>query len=157
MEIKNVNEEEKKEYPEENEIKQEVIEKRIPKKWVILGITAVAATVIGSGIYLANIMPVEDEIAGGMTVQTKNIFNSQFSQYAGKQSGSRVKSLLMTVISSNTMESIDKKVKVNGKESAADISNLINQIKGYKLYIVSCTYSNDGYVSEITITGEGME
>ena len=157
MEIKNVEDEEKKEYPEEQEVKKEVIEKRIPKKWIALGITAVAATVIGSGIYLVNTKSVENQVMGALIDQREAIviFNYKFDSYSGKQSGSNVKSLLMTVINSNN--AIENKVKVNGKESDSDISQLAQQILNSKTYTVHIIYAETGYISEIMIKGTGLE
>ena len=155
MEIKNVEDEEKKEYPEEQEVKKEVIEKRIPKKWIALGITAVAATVIGSGIYLVNTKSVENQVMGALIDQREAIFNYKFNSYSGKQSGRNVKSLLMTVINSNNAS--ENKVKVNGKESDSDISQLAQQILNSKTYTVHIIYAETGYISEIMIKGPGLE
>ena len=151
MEIKNV-EEKKQEYPEESEIKQEIIEKRIPKKWVVLGLTAVTITIIGGfATHIINQNSYEIEGAAVETIveQPIKVFNAKFSQYVGSQKGKSIKNLISNVMSSNAVS--EKIVKINGKKDQADIYEIYNQIRDDKMYTAKMIYDSNGRVSEIII------
>ena len=87
-------------------------------------------------------------------------FNSQFTQYQGKQKGTTVRALLQEVLSNNmTQDDDDKKVTVKGVVTMDKTTTTapINTITTGGTYDVSFAYgtsgaANAGLVSEITIT-----
>ena len=107
MEIKNVEEELKKEYPTQDEVSNTKLKKSIPKKWKKIGITALTLFIICSAI---NIYSIIFNVGGGyvlqppvlMNHQARDQFNQKFLEYEGNQvTGSNVKTLIAKVISQN--------------------------------------------------------
>ena len=131
------------------------------KALIIAGAILLAILIISLGILIYNQAA---GIANGNAMSEVEItqFNTQFTQYEGKQSGTTVRSLLQKVISSNlNQDSNDRKVTVDlsgtqivGKDTTAVPSN---QITTGTNYTVSFTYgssgsANAGLITKISIT-----
>lgn len=82
----------------------------------------------------------EEEIVS-MENAAKNAFNAQFTKYEGEQKGSALKLLNQEVTSSNAQA--DNRLV----ELVVDI----DKIENTKMYKVSISYDNDGYVNEIVV------
>ena len=83
----------------------------------------------------------------------KQIFNIQFTSYEGKQTGTTVKSVLNTVISSNSINSNKVTVEMDGVSSAdsSQITSLKNKVATAKNYQISLEYDSNGYINKIII------
>ena len=90
-------------------------------------------------------------------------FNTQFTQYEGKQRGSVVKSLYQTVLSNNvSQDSDDRKVKIvcaitgNLEKNATSLPANMSRIATGSSYNIDIAYGsgkgNAGLVETITIT-----
>lgn len=82
-----------------------------------------------------------DDANSHMTNAEKNAFNSTFTKYEGEQKGSALKLLNQEVTSSNAQA--DNRLV----ELVVDI----DKIENTKMYKVSISYDNDGYVNEIVV------
>lgn len=84
----------------------------------------------------------------------KSVFNSQFTDYEGTQTGAQVKELLNKAAATWRNDS-SRKVNVTKGEttysSANDIATVRSSINVNLTYTVSVTYDSNGYVNSITI------
>ena len=135
------------------------------KALIIAGAILLAILIISLGILIYNQAA---GIANGNAMSEVEItqFNTQFTQYEGKQSGTTVRSLLQKVISSNlNQDSANKQVTVDlvdgGTTKPIIQTNTTavpsNQITTGTNYTVSFTYgssgsANAGLITKISIT-----
>lgn len=149
MKIKKVKEEIKNDYPQKNEISKEKIKKCIPKKWKILGISALTITIAGGTIY--KIIENETRIVNGgmqsVEINQVSLFNGQFYRYAGNADiifGTRTKELIRYAIEMN--------IEIT---TSFDLESHIDKIDEYIKAEEHCkiTYTNNeqGYISTIFI------
>ena len=89
-----------------------------------------------------------------MKEQEIQLFNNQFTNYEGSQSGSNVKALIGAVITNNSVATEegneDKVVSFNGATDSAALASERTKIVSGKKYNVTITYNNAGLVHEIT-------
>ncbi|MBR6033191.1 MAG: hypothetical protein IKP28_00305 [Clostridia bacterium] len=134
------------------------------KALIIAGAVLIAILLIAFGMVMINAAQSPVDIAvQGANSQAAQVFNSQFSSYAGnKVSGANVRTL-MTAINSNNANSSNK-VKVTfsyknasganttGLTSATNgIANQINNASSSKTFTVSFGYGTSGYIETCTI------
>lgn len=121
------------------------------KALLIAGAVLIVILLIGVGMLIFNssTRPVQTAVTG-MEAHEKEIFNAQFENYAGTQTGTNVKQLLSKVISSNAVYDNDVSV-TNGTTAKADAAKLRTYVKLSQKYTIELTY-NDGVVSTVTIT-----
>ena len=132
------------------------------KALIIAGAILLAILIISLGILIYNQAA---GIANGNAMSEVEItqFNTQFTQYEGRQSGSTVRALLQKVISNNlNADDDDKKVEVKDNSGATLVGTSTTDMPGTDkvstngYYEVSFTYgssgaSNAGLVDVITI------
>ncbi len=137
------------------------------KALIIAGAILLAILIISLGILIYN---QASSVVNENTMDSVEVsqFNTQFTQYEGTKSGSTVRSLAQSVLSSNVaQDDDDRKVTLVVKESAAggettivstttdQITNL-NKISTGGTYDIQCSYSttgaNSGLVTKITAT-----
>ena len=132
------------------------------KALIIAGAILLAILIISLGILIYNQAA---GIANGNAMSEVKItqFNTQFTQYEGRQSGSTVRALLQKVISNNlNADDDDKKVEVKDNSGATLVGTSTTDMPGTDkvstngYYEVSFTYgssgaSNAGLVDVITI------
>lgn len=90
-----------------------------------------------------------NEIMKNLDETVKNTINAKFIEYQGIQNGSKIKSLLSTVISNNLSSEIA--VSVNGMKDQYKITNYMNNIEVRKDYNVNLKANQYGYINEIEI------
>lgn len=102
------------------------------KALIIAGAILISILLISIGIMVI-------QSAQGVTEQTKStlkgqelqIFNSQFTNYAGKQKGAVCRKLIEEIIASNAAHEVEK-VKVNGNENINDeLKKITSTTKDY--------------------------
>ena len=135
------------------------------KALIIAGAILLAILIISLGILIYN---QASGIVNGNTMDSVEIseFNTQFTQYEGKKSGTQVRSLAQVVLSNNVSQDDEsKRVTFKIKDAttettivnstANEITN-INKITAGGTYEVKCTYSttgaNSGLVTSILAT-----
>ena len=132
------------------------------KALIIAGAILLAILIISLGILIYNQAA---GIANGNAMSEVEItqFNTQFTQYEGRQSGSTVRALLQKVISNNlNADDDDKKVEVKDSAGTTLVGTSTTDMPGTDkvstsgYYEVSFTYgssgsSNAGLVDVITI------
>lgn len=79
-----------------------------------------------------------------------SVFNSQFTDYEGQQTGVQVKALLNKAAATWRNDS-SHNVKVNGKSNANDIAAYRATINNTQTYSVTVSYDGEGFVNSITI------
>lgn len=134
------------------------------KALLIAGAILVCILLIGVGmlVYTSTTGVISEGVAQ-MSTQEKDMFNSQFTQYAGNRvNGSSVKALLQKVRSNNTANAgIEGKVLTvtgavtTGKDGAID-GTALNSINTARSYTVTADDTdNDGLVDTIDIKVNG--
>ena len=119
------------------------------KALLIAGAVLIVILIIGVGMAIFNAgQGGIDTAISQMSAQEQQIFNSQFTAYEGQQKGSKLKTLINTVISNNAQEDLPD-VSVNGKTSAADLTDIREALSSSTTYIVTITTSN-GLVTAIS-------
>ena len=165
MEIKNVEEETKKEYPTQDEVSNTKLKKSIPKKWKVLGISVLAVLLIGFGsigfmIYKSATTQLAGSVISTMSIQEKQRFNDEFVAYEGNIIGSSVKTLISTVISHNRQMEVEdtpeKCVSIKSEnevyKDATELIELRNTIRtGVKYKVNASLNATTGLVDEISI------
>lgn len=122
------------------------------KALLIAGSVLIVLLLIGVGMLIySRATGVIDTAASTMNSQEIQAFNSQFTPFEGTQKGSSIRSLISKVIASNATYTDARTVKVNGKYSAQDLSNISKDINTLKSYTVTFTNYNNGTVTEITV------
>ena len=128
------------------------------KALIIAGAILLSILIIGLGVFIYNqaknaIGPV------GMDQLAIQQFNATFEGYEGTKSGSQVKQLIKTVISSNFTNADDDsmKIKINEVYPADNIyipgSDPVEKIGSGKMYSVTFTRSNkNGIITAISIS-----
>ena len=81
----------------------------------------------------------------------KSVFNSQFTDYEGTQTGAQVKALLNKAVATWRNNS-SRNVTVNGMSTANDIATYRASINVNTTYSVSFGYDAEGYINSITIS-----
>lgn len=110
---------------------------------IVIVLIAVGIKILGSTQGVSNEV---DKVSDAMS---KSVFNSQFTDYEGTQTGAQVKALLNKVVSTNRNGSTHV-VNVSG---VTDISTYRAGININQTYTVVVSDSdNDGYVDTVSIT-----
>ncbi len=119
------------------------------KALIIAGAILLAILLISLGILIFS--QAQDTVNNsGMSQAEITAFNNKFLKYEGTQKGSVAKSLVNEVIASNADETTpDISVNINGSEVNPITTSGIDTKKEYTITISD--YSEEGYVSEITI------
>lgn len=132
------------------------------KALMIAGAVLLAIMIIGVGMLIFN--NAQGTIGGAATKmkqQEIDLFNNQFTSYEGTQSGSNVKSLISTVMSSNSValsEGTEAEktvtVTVDGKGGSDNkgLTEARNAVTSGKKYTVAIEYRGSGLVEKITCT-----
>ena len=148
MEIRNVENEVKNNYPKKEDISNKTLKKSIPQKWKILGISTLAVMLIGGfgiKVMLDRAYEMVQITSGGIDEQTVPLFNCKFEDYIGHQSGKKVKALISQIISTNGASYYaglpERIVSFNGKTDAQDISEERKAIVEDKMYNVELSYN----------------
>ena len=168
MEIKNVEEELKKEYPTQDEVSNTKLKKSIPKKWKVLGISVLAVLLIGVPVISVGLM-IFNSVNGGapspnisfINQQEKDQFNQEFFAYEGKNVyGSIVKTLISKVMSHNEQmkfeKTTEKCVSIKSENQVYkdynQLGELRDTIKSGAKYKVNASINNlTGLVDEMSI------
>lgn len=79
-----------------------------------------------------------------------SVFNSQFTDYEGQQTGVQVK-VLLNKAAATWRNNSSHKVQVNGYSSANDIATYRATINNNLTYSVTVSYDGDGFVNKITV------
>ena len=126
------------------------------KALVIAGAILIVIVLIGIGVIVVNSTNgMEEQASSSADSMALQTFNSQFTEYDGKDvSASHVRSLISTIKASNASNA--KQVKYDIKRGTTNISTVTSG----KLYTVSVEYilpgaqssTEDGYVQYILIT-----
>ena len=130
------------------------------KALMIAGAVLLAIMIIGVGMMIFN--NAQGTIGGASTKmkeQEIQLFNNQFTNYEGLQSGSNVKALIGAVITNNSVATEEgneeKLVSFNGATDSAALASERTKIISGKKYNVTITYNNAGLVHEITAEVSG--
>ena len=137
------------------------------KALLIAGAVLIVILLIGIGMLIySRSTGVVDTAASTMNTQEIQAFNSQFTPYEGKQTGSSVRVLLSTVISHNgtNVNNTEKQVQVTGSyvdgeetkmlensTTSSDIALLSADIDPAGSYTVKFAYGADGLIDTVTI------
>ena len=124
------------------------------KALIIAGAILISIILISIGIA---VVQSGSGVTGGaiekMNAQEIEMFNSQFSSYAGQQKGSTVRSLMGVVISSNASHDEEHQIEVAGPSGETTADDIRNNIKATTTYKVDITSDPDsGLTKKITIT-----
>lgn len=124
------------------------------KALIIAGAILISILLIGVGMFIFNAANEPLSSAGSqMDEMAKNMFNSKFENYEGKQKGSSVKALISAIITSNAQNEDGLKVTVNtDNDTAAELSTYRSSITDGKTYTVKIVYNDAGLVANINIT-----
>ncbi len=124
------------------------------KALMIAGAVLLAIMIIGVGMMIFN--NAQGTIGGAaskMKQQEIDLFNNQFTNYEGSQSGSNVKALIGAVITNNSVATEegneDKIVSFNGATDSSGLAAERTKIVSGKKYTVTITYNTAGLVHEI--------
>ncbi len=121
------------------------------KALIIAGAILIAILLISIGIILVNSgRDVTETGTTGMNSQKIRTFNAQFTSYEGERKGSEIRGLWNTVKSSNGAN------KDGGKTVTINPDAMPANIQSMGTYTVKLDYSNEGYVSTITVTGPNI-
>lgn len=130
------------------------------KALMIAGAVLLAIMIIGVGMMIFN--NAQGTIGGASTKmkeQEIQLFNNQFTNYEGLQSGSNVKALIGAVITNNSVATEEgneeKLVSFNGATDSAALASERTKIISGKKYNITITYNNAGLVHEITAEVSG--
>ena len=112
---------------------------------IVIVIIAVGIKILGSTSGVTNEVGKVSEAMG------ISVFNSQFTDYEGTQTGTQVKALLNKVIATHR-EGSSRKVTVNDKTNVNDIASYRATINVNSTYSVTVEYDEDNkYVKKINI------
>lgn len=116
---------------------------------IVIAVIAVALKISNAG---GNVGGQAESMANSLDVQS---FNSQFSVYNGKISGSQLRQLVV-VVNNNTTRTVTFKNDTNSPSGVTIENGKINSndtlIKDSEKYNVSFVYDADGYINEITLS-----
>lgn len=120
------------------------------KALLIAGAVLIAIVLIAVGIkILGSTQGVTNSVDGVSDAMSKSVFNSQFTDYEGTQSGAEVKALLNKVAATQR-EGTTHEVNVEG---CTDIASYRANIKINKQYLVVVRDTDkDGFADTISIT-----
>jgi len=134
------------------------------KALIIAGAILISILLISVGVLIMNstggISQQVDTQADSMTMQA---FNGQFTPYSGKKSAAQIKTLMSTVISSNSNNSnhqitvttsgngFSNDAKITGADESSEFSKIAGGTKNSYIYEVSLGYDDTGYITTITI------
>ena len=133
------------------------------KALMIAGAVLIAILIIGVGMMIYN--SAQGSIEGAtskISQQEIELFNSGFTQYEGKMSGSQVKALMSSVINNNNQYGAnadnvpEKVIEVTGggktnATSSSDLTAIRAAIVTGRQYNVTLSNNNSGFVHTITI------
>ncbi len=111
---------------------------------IVIVLIAVGIKILGSTQGVTNSV---DEVSNAMEI---SVFNSQFIDYEGTQTGAQVKALLNKAAATWRDGSLHR-VTVNGCDSANEIADYRATININTTYKVTVGYDSKGYVNSITI------
>lgn len=122
------------------------------KALIIAGSVLVVIILIAIGIkLLGSTQGVTNEVGNVSDSMAKSIFNSQFTDYDGTQTGAQVK-VVLNKAAATWRGNSPRNVKVNDKESANEIASYRATINANSTYSVTVEYDSDGYVCKINIS-----
>jgi len=131
------------------------------KALIIAGAILISIVLVSVGVIVVNALD-PNQALGEMDQQAIESFNSKFVSNAGENvQGTRVKTLIQNVITSNSNNEEDRQISVVGPEggseatTSADLSAMRNTIKTSTRYRVVMDYATNGLVNKITITKAG--
>lgn len=136
------------------------------KALIIAGAVLIAILLIAFGMIMINAAQTPiDTATAGVTSQGVQVFNSQFTSYAGTRvSGSNVKTLLSILNSNNANSSNQIRVTFQYKAAGATtlttgltntvtgIAAQITNVTNTKTFTVAFGYDTNGYINTCTIT-----
>lgn len=131
------------------------------KALMIAGAVLLAIMIIGVGMMIfQNAQGTIGGAASKMKQQEIDLFNNQFTNYEGLQSGSNVKALIGSIITNNSVAVEEgnedtKTVSFNGATDSAALSSERTKIVSGKKYNVVIAYDASGLVHEITAEVSG--
>ncbi len=99
---------------------------------------------------LSSTQGVSEEVGSVTDATGKAIFNSQFTDYEGTQTGTEVRALLNKVVATWNSSST-RHIQVNDCTSANAIATYRATIANTSIYTVSVEYDSEGYVNKINI------
>ena len=102
------------------------------------------------GYYIYENYQVIDNVNETIDEQAVAIFNATYEIYVGSQKGTTIKTLVQSVISSNSTNS-EHKVSINGITEQTQLQDYINQINETEQYNVAIEKDASGYVNSIKI------
>lgn len=120
---------------------------------ILISIVLVAIAVMVVG----NLNTSVDETVAQMDQTAKDMFNAQFENFEGRQSGSNARQLISRVISNNTTNSdVEAKqvtVSFNGQnaKTSSELSSIRTALNAGVYYTVSITYGDAGLITTISI------
>ena len=122
------------------------------KALIIAGSILIVILLIAMGVSIfKSTSGTTDQVDSTMQTTEMAMFNNQFTMYAGKQSGSRVKALANAVIANNAKSS--RKVSFNGATTSNGVLDKISSMDSLKTYNVSISdTNNDGYIDTISFS-----
>lgn len=130
------------------------------KALLIAASVLIAIILIAVGIkILGTIKPTVDQVGKVSTTLEVSVYNSQFTQYEGKQKGSAVRGLIRLIQQHNLNDnSSEPKIgitlsddSINENGTIADYQRVINKIIVSNTYNVLFIPNNDGYVVSVEI------
>lgn len=129
------------------------------KALIIAGAILISIVLIGVGVLIVgNAQGIFDTGAGQLTEMEINAFNSNFTSYEGKRTGSQVRSLLTKISTHNVnySEDVGKQVKFNGgiidTTNVSATKNLVSLGTSYKVELEMD--ATTGLVTNIKTTPE---
>ena len=123
------------------------------KALIIAGAILISIILISIGIMVVqSASGVTGAAAEEMSKQEIDLFNAQFSSYAGQQKGSTVRSLMGVVIASNAAHDEQHQVTVEGPSKEKTADEVRNNIKATTTYTVKITSDEkSGLITKIEI------
>ena len=123
------------------------------KALIISASVLIAIVLIAIGIRILGILKPTTEQVGKVSNSLEvSVYNSQFVNYEGNQKGDAVKALLRLIKQNNITE--DNKIKINGVEKSNDALNtFIEGINVTKIYGISFSTNDQGYVDNVNVEG----
>lgn len=122
------------------------------KALLIAASVLIVIVLIAVGIkLLGSTQGVTNEVGKVSDAMGRSVFNSQFIDYEGNQSGAQVKALLNKAAATWRGDS-SRNVQVNSYSSANDIASYRSTININSIYSVTVEYDTEGYVCKINIS-----
>lgn len=124
------------------------------KALLIAGSVLIAIVLIAVGIkILSSTQGVTNSVEEVSDSMSKSVFNSQFTDYDGTQTGAQVRALLNKIVATYRNGSSHTVSVNNGSYKTADaIAELRALIEANGTYTVTVKYGENGYVNDVTIT-----